>query len=105
MISSVFVQRIDWNGTTVEVSYDPHWLGMPAIYGEPVAHLELRSLEPEDAALPVTETGYRSHFLPASEVLDHGGPIAFARTWLDEAAQSKAWIERQERSRQLSFFS
>ena len=56
------------------MSYEPHWLS--EIYGEPVAHLELRSLDPEEATLPVNETGYRSHFLSASEVLDRGGPVA-----------------------------
>lgn len=68
------------------------------------AHLELRSLEPENAVLPVTETGYRSRFLAASEVLDQGGPIGFTRGWLDEAVQSRGWRERQESLRQLSFF-
>ena len=50
MICSVFVQRIDWNGITVEVSNEPHWLS--EIDGEPVAQMELRSLDPEDAAPP-----------------------------------------------------
>lgn len=104
MICGVFVQRIDWNGITVDVSYEPHWLGVSDGRGWPLAHLELRSLDPEDAALPVTETGYCSHFLPASEVVEQGGPIGYARVWLDEAAQSAAWKTKQAAARQLSLF-
>lgn len=77
---------------------------MAEIYREPMARLELRKLDPEDAALSVTEAGYRSHFITVSEVLDLGGSVALARAWLDETAESTAWAERQEKSRQLSFF-
>lgn len=103
MICGVFVQRIDWNGITLEISYEPNWLNTEK-NGIPIAHLEIRSLHPEDAVLPVTDTGYRSHFVPASKVIDLGGPIGYVRTWLDKAAQSKEWKTYQERARQLSFF-
>jgi len=72
-------------------------------FGEPVACLELRNLDPEDAPLPVTGTGHRSRFLAAPEVLDCGGPIGFARRWLDEAAPSQSRRGRQEAACQLSF--
>lgn len=31
-------------------------------YFKDVAHLEIRSIAPERATLPITATGYRSHF-------------------------------------------
>ena len=106
MISSVFVQRIDWRGITVEISYEPNWLGgLSEAFGEPLAHLQIRSVSPERAALPVTETGYRSAFVIGSVVRAEGGPVTFVREWLDVAAQCSAWRDHQERSRQLSFFS
>jgi len=56
------------------------------------------------AVLPVTETGYRSHFVPREEVEALGGPVAYARAWLDHAARSPAWAAHMAASRQLSLF-
>lgn len=104
MISAVFVQRIDWNGIVVEIAYEPDWLGMTALYGEAMAHLQVSSVSPERAPLPITETGYRSHFLPAAAVIESGGPVAYVRSWLEEAEKCPAWKEQQDASRQLAFF-
>jgi hypothetical protein len=95
----------EWRGITIEVSYEADWLGMGsrnAEYGH--SHLELRVIAPEGAQLPVTETGYRSHFLSCGEVEGCGGPVAYVLDWLDTAAKDKAWITRQESLRQLSLF-
>ena len=104
MISSIFVQRIDWHGITVEISYEHNWLNMAAHTGAAMAHLTLQSVAPENAPLPMTETGYRSHFVPASDVTEMGGPVTYARAWLDSEAASKIWKDQQEAARQLSFF-
>ena len=92
MISRVFVQRIDWRGVEVEISYEPEWLGgLAEAFGEPLAHLQVRSVSPERAALPVTETGYRSAFIAGSVITLEGGPVAFVREWFDEAANDDDW--------------
>ena len=104
MISSIFVQRIDWNGITVEISYEPNWLNMAAHTGAAMAHLEIRSVAPQDAPLPMTETGYKSHFVPASDVIEMGGPVAYVRAWLDSDAATKVWKDQQEAARQFSLF-
>ena len=73
MISRIFVQRIDWRGITVEISYEPEWLGgLAEAFGEPLAHLQVRSVSPERAALPVTETGYKSAFIAGSVITLEG---------------------------------
>jgi len=92
-------QTIDWNGFAVEVRYCPDWSRIGA---ETLAHLEIVS--PDRAALPVTATGYRSHFCMALSVEDAGGPAAYARMMLDEAARSAEWIERELAARQLALF-
>lgn len=103
MISRIFVQRFDWNGITIEVSYEPDWLNLSSACGAPVAHLEVRSLAPDRVALPISETGYRSAFPPAATVTAMGGPLSYVRAWLDDAARSPEWRDRQEAARQLSF--
>jgi hypothetical protein len=73
---TILCSELVWNGITLLVSYEPHWLGLP---GEPLrefdfAHLELRVLEPKGAPLPVTYTGYWSEFLSIGEAEEEGGP-------------------------------
>lgn len=103
MISRIFVQRFDWNGITIEVSYEPDWLNLSGACGAPVARLQVRSLTPDRSALPISETGYRSHFPLPATVTAMGGPLSYVRAWLDDAARSPEWTDWQESARQLSF--
>jgi hypothetical protein len=58
------LERFDWQGITVSVAYEADWLGISKELPQfATAHLEIRSEEHSNAALPVTETGYRSHFI------------------------------------------
>jgi hypothetical protein len=89
--------KLVWRGVTIAVTYKP---GGIAGYG----HLELRVLAPEDVPIPVTETGYRSHFLFAQQVKAAGGPVAYVRRWLEQEARSPAYRRALERWRQLELF-
>jgi hypothetical protein len=99
MIPGVFVYRFDWNDIGIEVSYEPDWLRSVG-----VAHLQVRSVAPARTPLPVSETGYRSHFAATADVLEQGGPIAYARAMLDDAANEPAWHQTLEESRQRTLF-
>jgi hypothetical protein len=90
--------RIDWEGFALSVHWCPVWLGESAGYA--IAHLEI--IADGRTFLPVTPTGYRSHFVQREEVEALGGPVAYARAWLDHAAKSPAWKEQSSASRQLS---
>jgi hypothetical protein len=61
-------------------------------------HIEVESVKPKRAVLPVTETGYRSHFMPALDLINAGGAVAFVRAWLDREAAGKQW-QRQTTAR------
>ena len=99
------VERLDWQGVTVSVTYEANWLGMSKELSPfATAHLEIAAVEPPKQPLPVTETGYRSHFIARGIVEQAGGPVAFARAWLDQAAKAPAWKRQQEASRQLCLF-
>jgi hypothetical protein len=92
-------KRFDWNGVRIEVVYEPEWLGD----GE-LAHIEIRSLVPPKAPLPITETGYRSHFTTPSVIDEAGGSVAFVREWLDIEAATPRWRRLEAAARQLSLF-
>ena len=87
---------IDWQGITLSVTYTPQ--------GRlPVNHLAIKVVAPVGGTLPITETGYRSYFF-YDDIAPLGGPIAYVRAWLDEAAQSPEWQERQQATQQLALF-
>ncbi|WP_255406260.1 hypothetical protein [Novosphingobium sp. CF614] len=70
-----------------------------------IEHLEIRSVAPEVAVLPITSTGYRSHFLPIGTVDAHGGDVVTQVTaWLNEAAAKPDWQAHVKASRQGSLF-
>jgi hypothetical protein len=105
MISKIQVSRIDWHGITVEIRYEPSWSpAMDSCYGRSMAHIELHVIDPACAKLPVTDTGYRSHFIPNDIVIEAGGAIHYVRAWLDDEAQTPAWKDAQEAARQFALF-
>ena len=87
--------RIDWRGIGIQVEYHHcRWNG-------PCDHVELTS--DGRVPLPVSKTGYKSHFLPTGIVtVDMLEQQVIA--WLDVEAQAKDWKRREEDSKQLSLF-
>lgn len=73
---------IVWRGVQIEIAFTPEAFGM-------VDHIELRTQN--KAPLPVTETGYRSHFMGKGTVAHHGGAVVFVTTWLDHEAEGSGW--------------
>lgn len=77
-------------------------------------HLEIRTEKPGGSgspAIPLTETGYRSHFAPHGEITANGDPVAYVQEALAEAEQSPNWKaycreqrEIEEASRQQTLF-
>jgi hypothetical protein len=81
---------IIWRGVQVEITFTPDAFGV-------VDHIELRT--EARAPLPVTETGYRSHYPPLGTVTEYGGAVAFVTAWLDHEAERTKW-----QGAQLSLF-
>lgn len=99
------IEEFDWRGITIQVRYHPNrWKSYEEAFGYPLAHLEIQAINPKNARLPITDTGYLSHHLAPQDVKDEGGPAAYARAWLDFAARSSDWQSKQEQSRQLDLF-
>lgn len=95
--------RLEWRGIQLEITYEPQWMSAP-VMREDLAHIAVRSIDPANAPLPITETGYRSHFIAPPAVTAAGGPVAYVRAWLETEAGTRAWREREEAARQFALF-
>ena len=97
------IYRFTWQGIEIETRYNPHH------YGE-TAHLEIQTLSPENEPLPITQTGYRSHFHPRDVIELHGAEnrgdtlIEHVVDWLDAEAEKPAWKKFVEERQQLNLF-
>lgn len=78
--------NITWRGVKLEITFTPEKFGL-------VDHIEI--MAEGRAPLPVTETGYRSHFIQAGTVAHHGGAVAFVTAWLDHEAARTGWTGAQ----------
>jgi len=98
-IKQEYVEILEWQGIKIDVCYKPDYLGS--------AHIELHVIEPPLAPIPVTPTGYISHFHQRGEVEAAGGPAEYARKWLDHEAKGRFWqmvLKKQNTPTQLDLF-
>lgn len=92
---------INWHGIDIEIIYtESYSTSYLEVYGYPLTHIELKAEQP----LPVTETGYRSLFIPAPNLSDFKTPEAFITDWLDVEADCPAWQQYEEQSKQYALF-
>ena len=92
-----------WNGIALTVNYTPCYSkSFREIQGYSLAHLTIEADGRQ--RLPMTETGFRSHFTPKANVDEYGGAEGFVRACLEHAAQSKAWKDFFVKSKQLALF-
>jgi len=86
-----------WRRVDLQINWKDNWLNTG------MGHLEIVCVS-SGAVLPITETGYRSHFTAPEAVKEHGGPVAYVLAWLDAEAVSAKWQKRDAASRQLNLF-
>lgn len=90
--------QLHWQGIDIEVTYTPRRWGV-------IDHLDIRSVKPERAPLPITGTGYRSHFMQPDTIDAHGGDVvAQVRAWLDDEARAPEWQQYIISKRQGELF-
>ena len=93
--------HIDWRGIRIRITYERNWL---AIEGHNPCHLTLTSEVPARCPLPLTETGYLSHFTDPALVDEAGGPVEFVVAALDMAATSGDWQRLEADAQQMKLF-
>lgn len=95
---------IEWQGYSIEIRFNEKYARLSGYENSYMAHLEIRAITPERAPLPMTETGYRSHFAPPETILEYGSAVEFVEAWLAHEAKSKKWKTHTEETKQLTLF-
>ena len=90
------MHKIKWQDILLVVreQHDYLWPGQ--------SHVEIHVVRPKRAIIPITETGYRSHFIASEDLSLAGGAVAFVTAWLDRNALSKSWQRAETEVRQLT---
>lgn len=95
-MSAPITSQIVWRDVSIEITFHKRR------WKSDFDHMELRV--EQGRIIPVTKTGYRSHFLPAGIVDEHGGPDGFVKAWLNHEAENSGWKKSEEAARQFSLF-
>jgi hypothetical protein len=91
----ILTEVIDWQGLSLSVTFDSDWSGLGYF-----AHIEVVTVKPDCAPNPISETGYKSHFLPVNEIENAEELRQYVLAWLEHAAKSGRW----QANAQLSLF-
>lgn len=92
--------KLTWECIEIEARYAPDSWGV-------IAHLELETINPPRCRLPMTETGYRSHFHERGTIERdfNGDVVAAVIDWLNTEAKCKRWQRYLSDTRQGNLFS
>ena len=94
-MSAPITTMLIWNGIKIMVTHTPNRFGE-------IDHIELHAEDRQ--RLPITETGYRSHFCHESQIEPYGSALAFVQAWLDHEATNPEWRAYEFAARQMSLF-
>ena len=92
-----------WQGIKLIIRYNPnHCNSIDPNNPFRVVHLEI--ISENRVPIPITETGYRSHFTHAEEIEAYENPNNFVKEWLTAMAKSKEWQTYWKKRNQLRLF-
>ena len=95
-------QIIYWQEYEIELSCKANPFNIQQSVGLNMVHLELRTIVPAKAPLPITETGYLSHFVHAEAIAEYESTAAYVLAWLDHEAQKPESQQREIEARQYA---
>ena len=67
-------------------------------------HIEIHVIGPKKAVIPLTDTGYRSHFIDGVQLKEAGGVRRIVEQWLMAESQSKEWQKKDLARQQGDLF-
>lgn len=91
--------KLVWRDIACRVRHTPDYLS------KGWSHIEIMVQKPKGAPLPITETGYRSHFLGHDDLERAGGAVRFFLDWIEREAASKQWSKAEFKLRQGDLFA
>ena len=91
--------RGTWQHVTFRVRHTPDYI----LKG--TDHIELIVIAPKREPLPITGTGYLSHFVIDSRVPNAKAGLAFFLEWINQEAKTKRWQKLDCKRRQLDLFA
>ena len=90
------ISNITWEGREIRLSYTPRWCAQ-------IDHVEVQTID--RTPLPITETGYKSHFFgPVDPIMSIHEIERMVIAWLDSEAAKQPWQDYLLTSQQLSLF-
>lgn len=96
---------LEWKGITIDIEHNDEWSNLPDL-NHYVHHIVIKRRD--EGQLPMSETGYRSHFMMGENKTDAIEPykdaISLVKAWLEEAGQTKRWKAYLEDQKQLTLF-
>jgi len=78
---SYCIYQAEWRGISLEIGHAPSWL-------KGIDHIEIRSAN--NVPIPITETGYKSLFIPSAQTDITSNPVTNILAWLDHDADIDA---------------
>jgi len=93
-----WVNPNDGSSIRIEIRHTKNYLA------DGTDHIEIESIAPPRTPLPITDSGYLSHFIDWRALKEAGGPVAFVTGWLAREQQSKSWRRRDLARRQGDLF-
>ena len=72
------------------------------VHGSKMTHTEI--IRDDGKQLPITDSGYRSHFMDSTHLDKYNGILDYVTRWLDHQAQSKKWKAYVADQEQLKLF-
>lgn len=91
-----------WQEITIDITHNDCWSDIPEL-DHYLQHIAIKRRD--DGKLPMTETGYRSHFMYGKDALEpYGDAISLVEAWLNEAGQSSRWKAYVASQKQLTLF-
>jgi len=89
------VEAITWRGIGLTIIHTTN-------YFAGIDHIETHS--ENRTPFPISETGYKSHFLHVDGLQGHPCAVEYVLAWLECEAKSKAWKAQEFVSRQGNLF-
>ncbi len=91
--------RGTWQHVIFRVRHTPNYI----ITG--TDHLELIVIAPKREPLPITATGYLSHFVVDKSIRNAKAGLVFFLDWIEREAQTRVWQKADNKRRQLDLFA